>query len=127
MKKIFVLLSLLSISSATLAGALRVPVNGETSDYAIKAASLIDGKIYLDARKYQRDVNDKIQEKERKFFTVSAEVLKSSGVEAGSLINLVLNKNITVDVSCTVENFSSKKAAAVFDCSSLSINAVAID
>lgn len=124
MKKGFLCLVSMTFSISAMAGALRVSDGrGETIDYAITAASLKNGTVTLEARKYQRGANDSLEETERKYFNLSSDVLKTSGIESGSLISIVLNKNIRGDVFCDVENFASKRSAKELSCDSFAVSA----
>ncbi len=124
MKKEFVISILMLSSISSFAGALRVSDGrGETVDYAITAASLKNGTVTLEARKYKRGANDNLEEAERKYFNVNHDVLKTTGIESGSLISIVLNKNIRGDVFCGVENFVSKRSSNELSCSSLVVAA----
>lgn len=123
-KALFLVLMSTIYTLSAFAGALRVSDGrGETVDYAITAASLKNGTVTLEARKYKRGANDNLEETERKYFNVSNDVLKTSGIESGSLISIVLNKNIRGDVFCSVENFASKRSANELSCDSLVVSA----
>ncbi len=129
MKKVLFLVFMSTVCTlSAFAGALRVSDGrGETVDYAITAASLKNGTVSLEARKYKRGANDSLEEVERKYFNVSNDVLKATGIESGSLISLVLNKNIRGDVFCDVEGFSAKRSEKEFICSSLIVSASLIN
>ncbi len=123
-KALFLVLMSTCYTLSAFAGALRVSDGrGETVDYAITAASLKNGTVTLEVRKYKRGANDNLEEVERKYFKVNNDVLKTSGIESGSLISIVLNKNIRGDVFCDVENFASKKSTEELNCSSLVVSA----
>lgn len=124
MKMRFLFLISMAFSISALAGALRIPDGrGETIDYSITAASLKNGAVTLEARKYRRSSNENLEETERKYFTLSSDILKSNGIESGSLILLVLDKNMFGDVFCDIHNFASKKSAAELECSSIVVSA----
>lgn len=106
-----------SFASRSMAGgALRVPLNGETVDFAIKST-------YFNVKKDQFSIEAQSLSGGTKYFSLKLSYLKDAGIEPAALSKLLLDSSLQSSLFCTVSTYTQNEAREKLECEEIVVSA----